>query len=399
MIDSQRVSQRIQQMQESSTLQMARLSRQLQSEGKKIINLSLGEPDFDTPNHIKDAAIRAIENNITHYPPVAGFLELRQALSEKFKRDNNLEYSPNQILVSTGAKHSLINVLMTLLDEGDEVIIPAPYWVSYPEMVKLTGASSIIVETSLEADFKMTAKQLRAAITENTKAIILNSPSNPTGAVYTLSELEALAEVLRNEDIIVISDEIYELINYGIGHYSIATLTGMYDKTVTINGVSKAFAMTGWRIGYAAGPEWLIKACEKLQGQFTSGANTIAEMATIAAVSESYQPTYDMLAEFVKRKELVLAGINDIGKLGVSIPEGAFYLFPDVSAYLGTKYKEYEVNTSDDLCMYLLAEAEVSLVSGTGFGAANCIRISFAASEQNLTLALARIKTALHNLV
>lgn len=399
-MEADKLAGRITRMHESSTLRMAQLSRELVAKGKQIISLSLGEPDFDTPTHIKEAAIQAIENNITHYPPVAGFPELRKAIVTKFERDNQLNFSPAQVLVSTGAKQSIINILMCLLEEGDEIIIPAPYWVSYPEMVKLTGATPVYVHAGVEQSFKITAHQLEQAITPRTKAIIYSSPSNPTGSVYSYDELASFAEVLKKHpDIFVISDEIYELINFGSGHVSMANIPGMAGRTIVINGVSKAFAMTGWRIGYAAGPEFIIKAAEKFQGQFTSGACTISQKAAEAAISQSYAPTEIMTDAFRMRKDLVMKLMKEMPGMKTSDPAGAFYLFPDVSAYYGKATESgMQISTAEELVMYLLEEAQVALVGGEGFGAPNCIRFSFAASESNLQEAMRRIKAALDKL-
>ncbi len=384
---------------ESATLAMARISRELKEQGVDIISLSLGEPDFDTPDFIKKAAIEAIENNYTHYPPVNGYLEVRQAISKKFKRDNELDYAADQIVVSTGAKQSIANVVLSLVNPGDEVLLPAPYWVSYSEIVKVAGGIPVVIPTSVESDFKVTPAQLESAISGSTRMIIYSSPCNPTGTVYTKEELESLAEVLRQHpQIYIISDEIYELINFTGKHASIASLEGMYDRTITVNGVSKGFAMTGWRLGYIGAPKWIANACSKIQGQFTSAPSGISQMAAKAAVEANPSSIDYMLEAFSSRRDLVIAALRNIDGLKVNKPTGAFYIFPDASAFFGKRYADYHITDADALCNYLLAVAHVALVTGAAFGAPNCFRISYAASEKELTEAMHRLKTALDQL-
>ena len=396
-----KVAKRIHDIQESSTLQMARLTRELVSQGLDIINLTLGEPDFDTPRHIREAAKKAIDDGFTHYTPVVGFPELRDAIVRKFKKENGLDYTSSQIIVSTGAKQSLINIVLSIVDEGDEVIIPAPYWVSYPEMVKLAEGKVVSVFAGVEQEYKITAAQLEAAITPKTRAFIYSSPSNPTGSFYSKEELSKLAEVFeRHPHVIIISDEIYEHINFTEeGHASLAQFPSIKERVVVVNGMSKAFAMTGWRIGYAAGPEWIIRACEKLQGQFTSGTSSISQKAAICALTSDMKPTEDMCEEFHKRRELLVSKLRAANELKYGVPDGAFYLFPDVSSYFGKSFNDIKINNSDDLSMYLLKEARVSTVSGSGFGGPNCIRLSFATSEENIIKACDRIIEALGKLV
>jgi aspartate aminotransferase len=393
------ITQRIQHINEPSTIRMSRLSRELKEKGFDVINLSLGEPDFDTPAHIKKAAVEAIEGGYTHYPPVAGYPELKAAIIEKFKRDNNLDFTPGQIVVSNGAKQAIINVILSLIEEGDEVIVPAPFWVSYPEMIKLAEAKTVHVHGSLENDYKITPQQLEATITPRTKAFIYSSPCNPTGSYYTYEELKGLVEVFaRNPHIYIISDEIYEHINYTGKHTSIAQFPELKDRVIVVNGVSKAFAMTGWRIGYMAGPEWLAKACDKVQGQFTSGACTISQRASIAALTGDMTPTNEMREHFRRRRDLVIEKVKEIPGIKYNVPQGAFYLFPDVSYYYGKKYEGGVIRDADDLCMYLLDNAYVSLVPGTGFGSPECIRLSFATSEENISKAMDRVKESLSRL-
>jgi aspartate aminotransferase len=385
---------------ESATLAMARISRELKAKGVDIISLSLGEPDFDTPDFIKEAAISAIENNYTHYPPVNGYLEVREAISKKFKRDNNLDYTADQIVVSTGAKQSIANVILSLINPGDEVLLPAPYWVSYSEMVKVAGGTPVVVPTGIESDFKLTPARLSQVITSKTRMIIYSSPCNPTGSVYTLSELEALAAVLRqNPDVFIISDEIYELINFSGGHASIATLDGMYDRTITVNGVSKGFAMTGWRLGYIGAPLWIAQACTKIQGQFTSAPSSISQMATKAAVEADPSSVDYMVEAFMRRRNLMIEGLRDIAKLKINEPQGAFYIFPDASAYFGLSHAGTTIANANDLCNYLLADAHVALVTGEAFGAPECFRISYATADEVLTEAIRRMKVSLDKLV
>jgi aspartate aminotransferase len=390
------LSDRINNLSTSQTLAMAAKARELKAQGKDIISLSLGEPDFNTPDFIKEAAIQAIHDNYSTYSPVDGYVELKDAICRKFKRDNNLDYKPSQIVVSTGAKQSLYNLCQVLLNPGDECILPAPYWVSYAEMVKMAEANPVEVPTSIESDFKITPAQLKAAITPKTKLIMFSSPCNPSGSVYNEAELTALARVLDNyPDIYVVSDEIYEHINFSGNFCSIATIPGMYDKTITVNGVAKAFAMTGWRIGYIGGPEFIAKACTKMQGQVTSGANSIAQRATITAVDADPAVLKDMVAAFHSRRDLVVGLLKEIPGVKINVPEGAFYVFPDVSSFFGKTLKGIEIKNADDLSMYLLEHANVATVTGDAFGNPDCIRFSYATSEDILTEALKRIKEAL----
>jgi aspartate aminotransferase len=393
------ITQRIQHINEPSTIRMSRLSRELKEKGKDVINLSLGEPDFDTPEHIRKAAMEAIEQGYTHYPPVAGYPELKAAIIEKFKRDNNLTFTADQIVVSNGAKQAIINVVLSLVEEGDEVIVPAPFWVSYPEMIKLAEAKTVHVHGTLENDYKITPEQLEATITPRTKAFIYSSPCNPTGSYYTYDELKGLVEVFaRHPHIYIISDEIYEHINYSGKHTSIAQFEELKDRVVVVNGMSKAFAMTGWRIGYMAGPEWLAKASDKLQGQFTSGACSISQRASIAALTGDMTPTRDMVKHFHSRRDMVIEKIKEIPGIKYNVPQGAFYLFPDVSYYYGKKHANGVIRDADDLCMYLLDNAYVSMVPGTGFGSPECVRLSFATSEENIAKAMDRVKESLSRL-
>jgi aspartate aminotransferase len=390
------LSERVLNMSTSATLAMAAKARELKNEGKNIIGLSLGEPDFNTPDFIKEAAIQAINDNYNSYTPVDGYAELKGAIIQKFKRDNNLTYTPNQIVVSTGAKQSLANVAMVLLNDGDEVILPAPFWVSYSDIVKLAEGVPVQVSTSIETDFKMTPEQLEAAITPKTKMIWFSSPCNPSGSVYSEAELKALAAVLeKHPNIYVVSDEIYEHINFTKEHFSIARIPSMYDRTITVNGVSKAFAMTGWRIGYIGAPEKIARACNKIQGQVTSGANCIAQRATIAALEASTDKIQYMIDEFLKRRDIVLELLQDIEGFNVNVPEGAFYVFPDISSFFGKTLRGKTINNATDFSTYLLEEALVATVTGEAFGNPNCIRISYAASEAELRQAIQQIKEAL----
>lgn len=390
------LSDRINKLSTSQTLAMAALARELKSQGKDIISLSLGEPDFNTPDFIKEAAKRAIDENYSTYSPVDGYMDLKQAICRKFKRDNNLEYKPANIVVSTGAKQSLYNIAQVMLNDGDEVILPAPYWVSYFEIIKMSGGIPVEVPTSVETDFKITPEQLEAAITPKTKMIWYSSPCNPSGSVYNREELTALARVLEKyPNIFVVADEIYEHINFSGTFCSIASIPGMFDKTITVNGVAKAFAMTGWRIGYIGAAEFIAKACTKMQGQVTSGANSIAQRATITAIDADPSVLNDMVSAFKSRRNLVVGLINAIPGLKLNVPEGAFYVFPDVSSYFGKILRGKLINNADDFSMYLLAEANVATVTGDAFGNPNCIRFSYATSEELLTEALRRIKEAL----
>ena len=394
-MSTQHLSDRINGMATSATLAMAAKARELKIAGKDIIGLSLGEPDFNIPDFIKNAAKQAIDDNYSSYSPVEGYQDLKEAIVEKFKRDNHLTYKTNQIVVSTGAKQSLANVAMVMLNQGDEVILPAPYWVSYSDIVKLAEGIPIEVATSIDTDFKMTPAQLEAAITPKTKMLWFSSPCNPSGSVYNQKELEALAEVLKKyPGIFIVSDEIYEHINFIGSHVSIAGIEGMYDRTITVNGVSKAFAMTGWRIGYLGAAEWIAKACTKYQGQNTSGANSIAQRATITALQAPVSSIKHMIDAFHNRRDLVLGLLGDIPGFKLNIPEGAFYVFPDVSAFFGKTLKGTLINNSSDFAIFLLEEALVATVTGEAFGNANCIRISYAASEESLIAAMARIKAA-----
>ena len=390
------LSDRINNLTTSQTLAMAALARDLKAQGKDIISLSLGEPDFNTPDFVKEAAKKAIDENYSQYTPVDGYMELKEAICRKFKRDNNLDYKPSQIVVSTGAKQSLFNLAQVLLNPGDECILPAPYWVSYSEIVKMADGIPVEVSTTIESDFKITPEQLEAAITPKTKMIWYSSPCNPSGSVYSREELTALAKVLeRHPQIFVVSDEIYEHINFSGTFCSIASIPGMYDRTITVNGVSKAFAMTGWRIGYIGGPEFIAKACTKMQGQITSGANSIAQRATIAAVDADPSSIKYMVTEFHKRRDLVVGLLKEIPGVKINVPEGAFYVFPDVSSFFGKTVKGTLIKNADDFSMYLLSAANVATVTGDAFGDPNCIRFSYATSEAILIEAMKRIKEAL----
>lgn len=395
---SQHLSERVLNMATSATLAMAAKARELRAEGKDIIGLSLGEPDFNTPDFVKQAAKEAIDQNYSSYSPVDGYADLKDAIIKKFQRDNNLTYGTNGIVVSTGAKQSLANVAMAVINSGDEVILPAPYWVSYSEIVKLAEGVPVEVQTSIENDFKMTAKQLEDAITPKTKMLWYSSPCNPSGSVYSKEELEAIAAVLRKHpNIIIVSDEIYEHINFGEGHTSIASIEGMFDRTVTVNGVSKAFAMTGWRIGYIGAPDWIARACNKIQGQITSGANSIAQRATIAALEEPVSSIQFMIDKFQERRDLVLSLLGEIEGFQLNVPEGAFYVFPNISYFFGKTIKGKKIENASEFALFLLEEANVATVTGEAFGNPNCIRISYAASEESLKEAISRIKAAVSN--
>lgn len=393
------LAQRLKTMQESATIAMSRKSRELKAEGKDVISLSLGEPDFHTPQFIKDAAVDAMEKNFTMYTPVPGYDDLRVAICEKFKRDNGLDYTPDQIVVSTGAKQSIANVVLSLVDEGDEVIIPAPYWVSYIEIVRMAGGTPVIVNAGIESDFKITGNQLADAITSNTKLMIFSSPCNPSGSVYSKDELRDLANVLeKHPSVTVISDEIYEHINFGSKHESLAQFSAIKEQIVTVNGVSKAWAMTGWRLGYIGASKQIADACNKIQGQFTSGTNSITQKASITAMKADPSVLKEMIAAFHKRRDLVLGMLNEIEGVKTNVPEGAFYVFPDVSYFYGKSFEGTKINDANDLSMYLLNEALVAIVTGEAFGDSNCIRISYAASEETLIEAMKRIKIALEKL-
>lgn len=393
------LSKRLEAMEESATLAMSRISRELRAAGKDIISLSLGEPDFHTPDFIKAAAIEGMQQNYTSYTPVAGYDDLRESISMKFKRDNNLNYTKEQIIVSTGAKQSIANVVMSCIDPGDEVIVPAPYWVSYVEIVKVAEGKPVIIHASIDTDFKITASQLEAAITPKTKMMIFSTPCNPTGSVYTYEELKALAEVIaKYPSMVVIADEIYEHINFQGGHHSLAGFPEVYDQVVTVNGVSKAWAMTGWRLGYIGAPKIIADACNKIQGQFTSATCSITQRAAIAAMKADPSVLNDMITAFKNRRDLVLARLNEMPGVKTNVPQGAFYVFPDISSFFGKSYNGATVKNADDLCLYLLSEACVALVTGDAFGDPNCIRISYAASEESLMEAMSRVKAALAKL-
>ena len=393
---SQPLSNRIKNMATSATLAMAAKARELRAEGKDIIGLSLGEPDFNTPDFIKGAAIQAINEDYNSYTPVDGYVELKEAVITKFKRDNNLTYTLPQIVVSTGAKQSLYNVAQVMLNDGDEVILPCPYWVSYSDIVKVAGGVPVEVKTAITTDFKMTADQLEAAITPKTKMLWFSSPCNPSGSLYSHEELEALATVLKKHpNIYVVSDEIYEHINYtGKPHASMAGVDGMFERTVTINGVSKAFAMTGWRIGYIGAPDWIARACNKIQGQITSGANCIAQRAVITALNADASVVDYMIDEFQERRDMILESLNSIEGFKTNTPEGAFYVFPDISYFFGKTLKGKTINNATDFSLFLLEEALVATVTGEAFGNPDCIRISYAASQEQIKEAIRRIKEA-----
>jgi len=391
-----KLSNRVNEMSTSATLAMAAKARELKEQGKNIIGLSLGEPDFTIPEFVKDAAIQAIKDNYHSYSPVDGYGELKQAIITKFKRDNNLVYKPSQIVVSTGAKQSLANLAQVLLNEGDEVLLPAPYWVSYADISKVAGGVPVEIPASIDTDFKITPQALEVAITPKTKMMIYSSPCNPSGSVYSRKELRALADVLvKYPDIIIISDEIYEHINFTGEHVSMAAFEDMYDRTVTVNGVSKAYSMTGWRIGYIGAPEYIARACNKMQGQVTSGANCIAQIATITALENPPSKIQYMVDAFKERRKLILGLLSEIPGFKTNEPEGAFYVFPDISYYFGKTLKGKTIHSAQDFAIFLLEEAGVATVTGEAFGDPNCIRISYAASEENIKEAMSRIKKAL----
>ena len=393
------LSDRLLSMEESATIAMSRISRELKAAGKDVISLSLGEPDFFTPEFIKDAAKEALDQNYTMYTPVAGYDDLRESISLKFKRDNGLNYSKDQIVVSTGAKQSIANAVLSCINPGDEVIIPAPYWVSYIEIVKVAEGIPVIVHAGIETDFKITAKQFEEAITPKTKMMIFSSPCNPTGSLYSQEELRGLADVLvKNPSVVVISDEIYEHINFVGKHQSLAQFPEIFDQVITINGVSKAWAMTGWRLGYIGASKLIADACNKVQGQFTSATCSIAQRAAIVAMKADPAVLQDMIKAFKSRRDLVLGMLKEMPGVKANTPEGAFYIFPDISYFIGKKYKDTTITSAHDLCLYLLSEAMVALVSGESFGATNCIRISYAASEETLVKAMTRVKDALAKL-
>ena len=391
------LSARINSLPVSATLAMAAKARKLKNQGIDVIGLSLGEPDFNTPEFIKDAAVQAVQDNWNSYSPVDGYSDLKNAICNKFKRDNNLDYSPSQIVVSTGAKQSIANVCMVLLNPGDQVLLPAPYWVSYSAIATLAEAESNIIPSSIESDFKITPEQLEAALTPKTKLVMFNSPNNPSGTIYSEEEYRSLGKVLEKyPNVFILSDEIYEHINYGTDHFSIASIPELYDRTITVNGVAKAFAMTGWRIGYIGAPEWLAKACNKMQGQITSGANCIAQRATIAAVEAPINNIQYMIDEFAKRREIIIGLLSEIPGIKVNQPQGAFYVFPDISHYFGKTLRGKKIENASDFTLYLLEQAHVATVTGDAFGNGDCIRISYAASEKNIRSAIARISKALH---
>ena len=400
MLEMTKVSDRLNRLSESATLAMAQMSRELQAKGIDVISLSLGEPDFDTPEFIKEAAKKAIDDNFSHYTPVPGLPELRKAIAAKFKRDNNLEFTPNQIVASTGAKQSLINVCLCLLNPGDEVLLPCPFWVSYADMIKLAEGVPVQVPSSIDTDFKVTPKELEAAITPRTKMLMFSSPCNPSGTVYTQSELEAIAKMLEKyPDIYVVSDEIYEHINFTDKHFSIGTLPSMIDRTITVNGVSKSFAMTGWRVGFIGAPLWIANACNKIQGQVTSATCAIAQKATESAMlTDPKLTTTQMKNTFLSRRNMVIDLLKDIPGIKCNIPQGAFYVFPDISYYFGKSDGKTKINNGDDFCMYLLNYAHVACVAGDDFGNPECIRISYAAADAKLIEAMVRIKTHLAKL-
>ncbi len=393
------LSDRIQNLSESQTIAMSKKSRELQERGIDVISLSLGEPDFNTPDFIKEAAKQGIDDNYTYYPPISGYKDLREAISKKFKRDNNLNYSPDQIVVSTGAKQSIANVVLCTINPGDEVLMPAPYWVSYYEIVKLAGGVPVVIPTKIENDFKITGEELESYINAKTKMLVYSSPCNPSGSVYTEDELHDLARVLKlHKNVLVISDEIYELINFEGKTSSLAAFEDVYDQVVTVNGVSKGFAMTGWRCGYIGAPLWLAKACDKMQGQFTSATSSITQRAVKAAVEADPSVTNNMKDAFKGRRDLVLKHLNEIPGFETNLPKGAFYIFPNISSLFGKKYGEHTIETSQDLCVYILEEGRVGLVPGDAFGSPDCIRISYAASEEVLEEAMKRIKEAIEKL-
>jgi aspartate aminotransferase len=390
------IADRILNMEESATLKMANLAWELKDQGKDIISLSLGEPDFDTPDFIKEAAIQAIKDNHTHYPPVPGFKDLKEAISKKFRRDNDIDYSPEQIVVSTGAKHSLMNLCMALVNPGEEVILPAPYWVSYMAMVKFAQGTPVVINTDIKSDFKITPEQLDEALTDKTKLFIFSNPCNPSGSVYNETELRNLAGVFaKYPNCFIISDEIYELINFESQNFSMAKIDSVKDRVITVNGVAKGFAMTGWRIGYIGAPLAVAKACTKLQGQFTSGANTIAQKASIAALNANPSEVSGMKDIFLKRRDLMIKNLKEVKGITVNEPKGAFYLFPDISSFFGKSFGETTIKNSDDMSMYLLGDALVATTGGDAFGCPDNIRISYATSDDQLIEAVRRMSISL----
>lgn len=393
------LSNRLNRLAPSQTLAMSQKSGEMKAQGIDVINMSVGEPDFNTPDHIKEAAKKAVDENFSRYSPVPGYMDLRKAIVAKLKNENNLDYATSEILVSSGAKQSVCNTVMALVNDGEEVIIPAPYWVSYPQMVKLAGGTPVIVNAGFEQNFKMTPEQLEAAITPKTRMLILCSPSNPTGSVYTKDELEALAEVIkRHDDLFVLADEIYEHINYVGKHESIAQFPGMKERTIIVNGVSKAYAMTGWRIGFIAAPEWIVKGCNKLQGQYTSGPCSVSQKAAEAAYTTSQECVETMRKAFERRRDLIVELAKEIPGLEVNCPQGAFYLFPKCSGFYGKSYEGKIINNSTDLAMFLLEEGHVATVGGDAFGDPECFRMSYATSDDNIREAMRRIKETLAKL-
>ena len=393
------LSKRVQRMSESATIKMAQMARDLKAQGHDVISLSLGEPDFDTPKHIKEAAKKALDDGYTKYTPVPGLMDLREAICTKFKRDNDLEFNTNQIVVSNGAKQSIANLCLALLDEGDEVLIFTPYWVSYYEIVRLAGGLPVSVEAGIENDFKVTAQQVEEAINNKTKMVIFSSPCNPTGSVYTKEELEGIAAVIsKYDDIFIVSDEIYEYINFTGKHASIGAFPSVKDRTVTVNGFAKGFAMTGWRLGYIGAPLWIAKACAKIQGQFTSGANAFGQKAAAHALLADMSESYKMREEFKRRRDFVIELLSEIPGFKVNTPPGAFYIFPDISDYFGKSDGVVTINNSDDFCEYILQKGHVAVVTGAAFGAGNCFRFSYAASEKELREAIRRIKEVVSKL-
>ncbi len=398
-ISAPALSQRLERMEESATLKMTQMARDLKAKGHQVISLSIGEPDFDTPDHIKEAAKKALDDGFTKYTPVPGLPELRKAIQHKFKRDNNLDYDINQIVVSNGAKQSIANIFLSLLNEGDEVIILAPYWVSYSEIVKIADGKPVILKSSIEEDYKVNPQAIEAAITDKTKAILFSSPCNPTGSVYSETELKAIADIVaEHNNIYIVSDEIYEYITFAGKHLSIGTFDHVKDQTITVNGFSKGFAMTGWRLGYIGAPRWIAAACTKVQGQFTSGASAFGQKAAAYALEADMQATHDMKAAFLKRRDMVIELLGQIPGMKVNKPLGAFYIFPDISDFFGKTDGTTTINNADDFCEYILHQAHVAVVTGTAFGADNCFRLSYAASEAELKEAIKRIAETLGRL-
>ncbi len=393
------LSDRLNRLAPSATLAMSQKSSEMKAQGIDVINMSVGEPDFMTPDHVKEAGKKAIDDNFSKYSPVPGYPVLRDAISRKLKKENNLDYAPSEIIVGTGGKQGVCNAILALVNPGDEVIIPAPYWVSYPQMVKLAGGVPVVVSAGIEQDFKITAEQLEAAVTPKTKMIILCSPSNPTGSVYSKEELDALAKVvMSHEELYVLSDEIYEHINYIGGHSSIAACPGMKERTVICNGVSKAYAMTGWRLGWVAAPEWIVKGLNKLQGQYTSGTSSVSQMAAVAAYGEDQTSVAEFREAFRRRRDLIVSLAKDIPGLEVNVPQGAFYLFPKCSSFFGKSDGKHVINNSSDFAMYLLEDGRVATVGGDAFGSSDCFRMSYATSDDNIKEALRRIKEVLSKL-